>query len=103
MSYSVKETGMRIHWLRNTLNLSAKEFSAALDISTQQLSRIEHGTRGASIDLIVRISEQYDVQTDYLLMGKSNHKDAYEYVIKDIIFRLENFLSTLNVEDEDEE
>ena len=50
-------------------NLTQEALAGSLNISIDHLSKIEHGKRGVSIDLLLDISEALDVSLDYLLKG----------------------------------
>jgi transcriptional regulator with XRE-family HTH domain len=44
--------------------------SEELNISTDQLRKMECGSRGPSLDLLISLAVYFDVSTDYLLMGR---------------------------------
>ena len=69
MSYDPIETGKRIRIHRESLGISRVVFSEELNISPSHLQKIETGAKGASIDLLVDISERYEISLDYLLKG----------------------------------
>lgn len=64
--------GKRMRWLRERRELQQKVVADSLGLSTFQLSRYESGKNKPDPELIVRISDFYEVNTDYLL-GKSDH------------------------------
>ena len=59
--------GERLHNLRRARNLSQKEVSNALGISSSVLSNYESGERTPSIENLVALSSFYRCSTDYLL------------------------------------
>lgn len=61
--------GCRLRTLRKRRRMTQETLAGALNISIDHLSKIEHGKRGVSIDLLLDISEALDVSLDYLLKG----------------------------------
>ena len=60
-----------IKGLRKEKELSQKDLSEALGITNEDVSRIEGGKRKTyPIDLLVKISEFFDVSIDYLCKGE---------------------------------
>lgn len=72
MSYNPIETEKRIRTIREERGISRSEFAESLGISLSHLQKIELGMKGhsPSLDIIVEISELYEVSTDFLLKGK---------------------------------
>lgn len=67
------ETKNRIRELRKNLNLSQEGLAAILGTSQQAVSRMENGAYDIPTDLLVKMSESFNVTTDYIL-GCSNIK-----------------------------
>jgi len=61
--------GERIEKLRHEHNLSRRQFGKIIGISEQYLRLVEKGTRGLSVDSIVRICNRMNASADYLLLG----------------------------------
>lgn len=61
------ETRNRIRELRKNLNLSQEGLAAILGATQQAVSRIETGSHDIPTDLLVKMSETFNVTTDYIL------------------------------------
>ena len=59
--------GERIYRLRKANGLSQKELGEAVGLSHKEISTIESGTRGTTVDKLVEIAFYFHVSTDYLL------------------------------------
>lgn len=70
MFYDIKKSGERIRQLRKQYGYTQEELSQALDIDRSYYGRVEIGKRGCSIDLLIQLSEFFDVSIDYLILGK---------------------------------
>lgn len=75
MSYNKKELGARIKLLRKQHGYTQEQFSEMLNMSVNNLYRMEAGTRNISIDLLVEISAHFNTSLDYLVLGKSIDED----------------------------
>ena len=70
MNYDMRETGVRIQKLRTQSGYTQEEFAKILNIDRSNLSRIELGKRGCSLDLLIQFSDLFDVTLDYLILGR---------------------------------
>jgi len=61
--------GDRIRQLRRRLGLTERDLGELVGVTMQHISRIEKGLSGPSLDLLVRISQELGVTSDYLLTG----------------------------------
>lgn len=102
MNYDMKECGNRIRQLRIQHRYTQEEFAKTLNVDRSNLSRIESGKRGCSLELLLQISELFDATLDYLILGKTTTGvfpiDAREQLkehIKELIGQLESFQSIL--------
>lgn len=71
----------RLKKLRESKKLTQSELATALNIGRASISNYELGTRTPDIDTLVKISDYFNVTTDYLT-GKSNFRtieDEYMY------------------------
>ena len=68
--YNPIEVGERIRELRKKRNLTQEELAEQLNITSVSMCRIEKGSKGASIDLLVEISTYFKTSMDYLIFGK---------------------------------
>ena len=89
MYFNQIEFGKRIRELRRVNGLTQEQLSEELNISVEQLRKMECGSRGTSFDLLISIAAYFDVSTDYLLMGR-------DYMNLHSRRRLENVLQELS-------
>ena len=96
MSYSPIETGKRIRLHRERLGISRMDFSERLNITQDHLQRVETGIKGASIDLLVDISDIYGVSLDYLLKGSITSQDEHMRVeLENVVAQLTGVIESL--------
>ena len=69
-TYNVEETAARIRDLREAHGYKQEQVAELLNVDRRHIARIEAGTRGCSLDMLIRLSELYDVSLDYLVFGK---------------------------------
>lgn len=60
--------GLKI--IRKTRNLNQQRVALDLNISREALSYYENGKREPSFDLLIKMSEYFDVSIDFLITGK---------------------------------
>lgn len=72
MYFDQAKFGGRLRTLRKRRRMTQETLAGALNISIDHLSKIEHGKRGVSIDLLLDISEAVDTSLDYLLKGAAH-------------------------------
>lgn len=70
MYFNTAETGHRIKLLRESKGYTQEQLAEKLNISRSYLSKLEIGERSSSIDLLIEISECFDITLDYLILGK---------------------------------
>lgn len=90
--------GARLRLLREERQMSQLELSKSLGIGNVTLSQYENGARKPDNDTLVKISNYFDVSTDYLL-GKTEWKKPPSLTQKDerdIQRELEQMVSDLN-------
>ncbi|MFN0153444.1 MAG: helix-turn-helix domain-containing protein [Gaiella sp.] len=61
----------RIRARREELSLTQKDLANEVRVTAQHISRVENQQASPSLELIVRISRQLGVTTDYLLTGET--------------------------------
>lgn len=61
--------GMRIALLRASNGWSQAELARRIGVSASAVGMYEQGRREPSLDLVVRLANEFGVTTDYLLMG----------------------------------
>lgn len=73
MNYDIKRSGERIRQLRIIHGYTQEGTATRLNIDRSYYSRIESGKRGCSVDMLVHLSELFDVSLDYLVFGKERY------------------------------
>ena len=102
MNYDMKKSSKRIQQLRIQHGYTQEQFAKALNIDRSNLSRIESGRRGCSLDLLVQLSSIFGVTLDYIVFGQDKPEwvtvDSRERLIgglEQLINQLEIFKSSL--------
>lgn len=67
----------RMQELRELKELKQKDIAEQLNITQQQYSLYEKGTRELKLDVLIKLAQFYECTTDYLL-GISNIKNPYK-------------------------
>lgn len=62
--------------------ITQEAFAEEIDISISYYQKLERGTRGCSLDILVLLAEHLNVTTDYLLTGKRSHADEIKDVLR---------------------
>lgn len=70
----------RLQELRRKANYSQEQIADMLGISRQAISKWESGQGKPEIDNIIKLTDIYDVSSDYILLGKEDKKDFAEPV-----------------------
>lgn len=68
--YHVEETAKRIRNLRESMGYTQEQVAAWVNVDRRHIARVEAGTRGCSLDMLICLAELYDVSLDYLVFGK---------------------------------
>ena len=64
----------RIQDLRTDADLSQKQLSEILHISQRSYSHYETGSRNIPVEMLIRLSNYYDISVDYLV-GRTDKKE----------------------------
>ena len=78
MYFNQDDFGKRIQELRKNKGMIQEDLAPDLYISIEHLKKLETGKRRPSFELLVFISEYFDVSIDYLLTGKDKQADKAE-------------------------
>lgn len=70
----------RLQELRRKANYSQEQIADMLGISRQAISKWESGQGKPEIDNIIKLTDIYDVSSDYILLGKEDKKEIAEPV-----------------------
>ena len=62
--------GIRTALLRISKGWSQAELARRIGVSASAIGMYEQGRREPSLDLVVRLAQEFGVTTDYLLMGE---------------------------------
>ena len=65
--------GQRVLTLRKSAGLSQAALAEQLGITMHQISKMETGQRGPSLELAVALADYFDVSLDYLV-GRSDRR-----------------------------
>ena len=101
MAYNIKQSGERIRQLRIQSGYTQEKLAGVLNIDRSLLSHIEAGKRGCSVDLLIQLSEFFDVSLDLLVLGKENatsgetKRKLLKSDLTELIERLEMFKESL--------
>lgn len=76
MYYNAIEAGKRIQTLRKAKGLTQEQLSEELNISTVHLAKIETGSRGCSLDILISIAIYFEASLDYIVFGKAHTDHA---------------------------
>ena len=80
MYYDVIETGRRIQKLRKGKGLTQEQLASLLKVTDRHIRSVESGERNASIDLLVSLSDIFNVSLDYLILGTQTRKQMKEEI-----------------------
>ncbi len=72
----LKEMGKRISDLRKQKMFTQEQLSEMMDVSIQMISNLERGNKAIKISNVVRLSEIFEVSTDYILKGTYSLNDS---------------------------
>ncbi len=84
MKYDIVESGKRIRLMRKSLGLTQEKLAEKLGISREHLTKIETGMTGASIDLLIQLSVEFDCTLDDLVIGVER-REAYNRVANELL------------------
>jgi len=93
MYFDPRKTGMRIRNLRKQKQLTQEQLAEKLNISVNYLGKLEAGQYAGSIDLLVEMTQVFEVTLDYLVMGIApSDTDRTKDVLKKKLLILIEFL-----------
>lgn len=95
MNFDAKEMGKRVKNIRLRMGYTQEKFAEKLNVDRSYVGKIERGEKSASVELVVLISESFDVTTDYLLKGNPNTPKVTREEILTMIEKLESFANSL--------
>jgi len=89
MYYDNKKSGKRIQQLRKDIDLTQEQLADNLNISHSTMGRIERGSQGISIDLLIEVAAYFGVSLDYILLGREMQTDKLKNQIRAMMKQLE--------------
>ena len=87
MSYNPRKTAERIRALRIAKKVSQIQLALDLNLSRDQIAKVEGGTSQPSAELLVLLSDYYAVSVDYILKGTTKNA-AVADDLREVIERL---------------
>lgn len=70
MNISKKSIGKRVARLRKDAGLTQLKLSEMIDIHEKNLSSIERGINGLSMETLIALCEVFNISADYILFGE---------------------------------
>lgn len=98
MNYDMKQSGDRIRQLRLKSRLTQEQAAGKLNIDRSFYGRVEAGRSGCSVDLLIQLSELFEVSLDYLILGRysvASFKDNEKSLLKEDIDKVINKLEQI--------
>jgi len=81
--------GQRLKRLRQERDWSQQQLANKLEVHQKQISGYERGIHLPSAELLVRISELFDVSLDYLVMDRNEEKERFPIADRELLQRLQ--------------
>jgi len=88
MYFDIKACGNRIKALREKAGITQEQLANQLHIGYSHLSKIEVGTRTPSIDVLLELSDFFDVSLDWLVIGNVDDGKCIKRKIRRVINQL---------------
>ena len=88
--------GIRIAILRISKGWSQAELARRVGVSTSAVGMYEQGRREPSLNLLVRLAQEFGVTTDYLLMGEISDSNPAAPELPSITVRTEALIRLLS-------
>ena len=95
MTFDARSCGARIKELRLRNRLTQEKLARDMNISDVHLRRIESGSRGASMELLIEFADYFQVSLDYLFLGKCGRENEVKQELKEIIEHLDKVIRLL--------
>jgi len=77
--------GLRIKEIRNKNNLTQTDFCNIIDVKQANLSHIENSGKKISLEIILRIISNFNINTEWLLTGKGEMLKSEKTGISDLV------------------
>jgi transcriptional regulator with XRE-family HTH domain len=86
MDSSKKELGQRLKYCREKKNLKQNKIALTLGVHNSTLAKYESGKREPDTETLIKLSELYGVELDWLLTGHRGNGDEIVISPKENIF-----------------
>ena len=80
---------IKLRELRKASGMTQEQLAENLDITAGTIGKIEIGRTGISIDLLICMSDFFEVPTDYIILGKKSDMHLLKEEIHNIIVKLD--------------
>lgn len=98
MHYDMKQSGEQIRRLRKKNGYTQEALAKKLNIDRSLISHIEAGKRGCTVDMLVQLSELFNVSLDFLILGRetvTSLDDEVKAHLRSVISGLISYLEML--------
>ena len=104
------DMGKRVRKQRQLIGLTQQELAERIGVSTSFVGHVERGTRKASLETLVSISNAMELSMDYMLAGSLNNggmgpmppqlNQNQRMAMQEILTTIQNHLTDWNTPDE---
>jgi transcriptional regulator with XRE-family HTH domain len=92
MDIAKKSIGKRVARLRNDAGLTQLKLSEMINIHEKNLSSIERGINGLSMETLIALCEVFNISADYILFGEKERNTNTP--LQNLVAKLEPDLQT---------
>ena len=85
MRYDVSECGKRMRSLRENHGLTQAQVAEYLELTCSMYGKMERGQRGATIEVLVKLTELYHASLDYLMLGRKPDLDLVRDQVEELL------------------
>lgn len=95
VKFNKKEFGNRLRERRIVAHMTQDMLADKVGVEKQHISRMERGLKSVSLNVLVELSEELNVSTDYLLRGSDNRNREMKEQIESIMNQLKEITKKL--------
>ena len=74
--YNTDGVARRLKAIREDAGITQEVLALKLGVTSRHIQRFESASRAIPIEILVEISEQFNVSLDYLVLGKPSTQDS---------------------------
>lgn len=93
--------GDKIKAIRKSKKYSQQKFADELGISRQYISLVEVNSASPSLDLLLKIRDKFEINTEYLFLNNSEHPMYAKYVTssqeKELMLQISHYKHQLDI------